>query len=224
MTGCFYWTAAGWLSMNTTHFNKRYMAAGSLYEGGWLVTGGDDDASNILSTVLYYTNDKWVEYPDMPDSVQGHCQVTVGSEVFVIGGADVYTLSTVYKLSGGTWSVLPSIKTARWGHMCSVLDNVIYVMGGHGYGNYLTSVETLLPGSNDWVEGPPLPGAVDFGQSVVFRDTVFVMGGYSSYGVSNTNIYQLSADQWVTVASLDFPVRHVFPAPLISNDSLLHCK
>ena len=133
----------------------------------------------------------------------------------------------MYKLSGGTWTVFPSIKTARAGHMCSVLDNVIYVMGGSdGSHYYLSSVEILLPGSNDWVEGPPLPGAVGGGQSVVYRDAVFVMGGHSSKNpsVSNTNIYKLAGDQWMTVASFDFPPdRHVFPAPLISNKSLLHC-
>jgi len=227
ISGCWAWTPSGWESMDTTYFNIRYSAAGSLLEGGWLVTGGRDYAYNLLSSVLYYTNDKWVEYPDMPGSVDAHCQVTVGSEVFVIGGYKRYDpLSTVYKLSGGTWSVLPSIKTAREGHMCSVLDNVIYVMGGSDGYNCLTSVEMLLPGSNDWVEGPPLPGAVGGGQSVVYRDAVFVMGGHSSNNpsVSNTNIYKLAGDQWMPVASFDFPPdRHVFPAPLISNISLLHC-
>ena len=166
----------------------------------------------------------------MPGSVDAHCQVTVGSEVFVIGGYNSDNgsdaLSTVYKLSGGTWSVFASIKTARSGHMCSVLDNVIYVMGGMDYdSNYHTSVEILLPGSNDWVEGPPLPRGVGGGQSVVYRDAVFVMGGSSSYNpsVSNTNIYKLAGDQWVTEARFDFPDRYVFPAPLISNYSLLHC-
>ena len=100
-------------------------------------------------------------------------------------------------------------------------------MGGKDIGgnNILTSVEMLHPGSNEWVEGPPLPGALWNGQSVVYSNTVFVMGGLSSGGVSNTKIYRLASDHWVTEAvSLDFRNRVVFPAPLIFNNSLLHCE
>ena len=102
-------------------------------------------------------------------------------------------------------------------------------MGGKDVGgnNILTSVEMLHPGSYEWVEGPPLPGALWNGQSVVYSNTVFVIGGLSSGGVSvsNTKIYRLASDHWVTEeVSLDFPQRTVFPAPLTSNNSLLHCE
>merc|ERR1711970_888931 len=84
VTGCWVWTPTGWQSMNTTQFNKRLVAAGSLLEDGWLVTGGIDDSSNGLSSVIYYANDEWIEYPSMPFGVRDHCHVTVDSDVFVI--------------------------------------------------------------------------------------------------------------------------------------------
>ena len=160
------------------------------------------------------------------DSLAHNCQVTVGKSMFVIEGYGRYSLvSRVYKLKDGAWFEFSSLKIARDYHMCSVLDGIIYVMGGWYNHTFLTSVEMLHPGSNEWVEGPPLPGAVWNGQSVVYSNTVFVVGGLSSVGVSNTKIYRLASDHWVTEeVSLDFPQRAVFPAPLTSNNSLLHCE
>ena len=132
--------------------------------GGWLVTGGSD--GGLLSSAVLYSNGAWHDYASMPDGVKRHCQVTVGNEVFVIGGLNGDgPVSTVYKLSHGIWFKFSSLKTRRWGHMCSVLDGTIYVMVG--VGNYLNSTELLRHGSNEWVPGPPLPGPVYHGQSVI---------------------------------------------------------
>ena len=93
----------------------------------------------------------------MPVGLDEHCQVTVGSDVFVIGGlirnGGSSAVSTVYKLSDGIWTIFSSIKTPRRKHMCSVLNGTIYVMGGVGYpvSGYFSSVEMLTPASNDWV-------------------------------------------------------------------------
>ena len=174
-------------------FLYRYDAAGSLLDGGWLVTGGSDKDDKVLSSVVKFANNQWQEHSSMPNGVRGHCQVTVGGNVFVIGGeSDQRAVSSVYKLIGDSWTEISSIKIARTGHMCSVLNGVIYVMGGIGDGEYLTSVETLPCGSDDWKEGPPLPGPVTLGQSVVNGNTVLVMGGYISSGLNegNANIYR----------------------------------
>merc|ERR1712098_585523 len=105
MAGCFAWTQAGWQSLHTTFFNKRYDAASSLVGGDWLVTGGLDP-DNQFSSVLLYRSDTWLEYESMPISLEKHCQVTVGADVFVIGGyseSSYQAVSLVYKLSDGIW-------------------------------------------------------------------------------------------------------------------------
>ena len=186
-----------------------------------MVTGGWD-YSDVLSSVVLYRDDKWHDYVDsMPASVADHCQVTVDREVFVIGGYNNGAVSTVYKLSDGVWSEFSSLKTPRSSHMCSVLNGIIYVMGGSDYHNYLNSVELLHPGSDEWVPGPTLPGAVYRGQSVIHDNTLYVLGGRSYSDVDNTAIYRLDGDNWVTEeASLDSPRRIVFPAPLLSSRDL----
>ena len=208
-------------------FVYRSEAAGSLWDGGWLVTGGDDSSSK-LSSVLVYSNDEWQEYTSLPVGLDEHCQVTVGSDVFVIGGlirnGGSSAVSTVYKLSDGIWTIFSSIKTPRRKHMCSVLNGTIYVMGGVGYpvSGYFSSVEMLTPASNDLVAGPPLPAAVLDGQSVLYNNTVFVLGGWSN-NVVNTGIYRLDGDNWVTEeVTFEYSDRYVFPSPLLSSD-LLYC-
>ena len=191
-------------------------------DGGWLVTGGYDDGSDYLSSVVLYRDDKWHDYVDsMPASVADHCQVTVDREVFVIGGYNNGAVSTVYKLSDGNWSEVSSLKTPREDHMCSVLNGIIYVMGGYDGDNDVSSVELLHPGSDEWVPGPTLPVAVSSGQSVIHHNTLYVIGGKSSADVISTAIYRLDGDNWVTEeASLDSPRRIVFPAPLLSSRDL----
>ena len=138
--------------------------------------------------------------------------MTVGDDVFIIGGQDL----SVYKLSGGNWSEFSNLQTPRYHHMCSVLNGTIYVMGGFDGVNCLTSVELLTPGSNEWVAGPTLRGHVAWGQPLLHNNTVFVMAGQGTYGISNTDIYRLNGDNWeIEEVSLSSPGRSVFPAPLL---------
>jgi len=223
LTGCLVWTNTGWQSLDTPFFNKREDAASSFVGGDWLVTGGHDPYDEFSSALLY-ESDIWQEYLSMPSRLQSHCQVTVGGDVFVIGGSNIENsaLSSVYKLSEGIWSVFSSLKTARSGHMCSVMgDNIFVISGEDDYYHTLRSVEVLSPGSNVWVDGPSLPEDISWSirnsHSVVFKDSLYVF----DFG----QVYRLDsgADQWITVKVGFFSAtRYIFPAPLL-YDHQLHC-
>ena len=159
----------------------------------------------------------------MPISLDNHCQVTVGSDVFVIGGyseSSYSIVSTVYKLSGGIWTQFSSIKTPREYPMCSVMGDQIFVISGKDeYYNDLRSVEVLTPDSDVWVDGPSLPEDFDSGisQSVVFRDSLYVFDFGKVYRLDN------GANEWITVKVGFFSsTRYIFPAPLL-YDHQLHC-
>merc|ERR1719347_2034219 len=135
----------------------------------------------------------------MPISLQWHCQVTIGGDVFVIGGYSSYSaVSSVYKLSDGIWILHSDIKTPRFNPMCSVMDDNIFVISGKDeYYNVLPSVEVLSTGSNDWVEGPSLPedisGSVRNSHSVVFENSLYVFDFGKVYRLDN------GAYEWITV-------------------------
>ena len=69
---------------------RRYYAAASMSPAGILVTGGVDASGTLLSSTEVLTGEGWVAGPDIPVAVWRHCQVSVGSRVYVsgrVGGA-----------------------------------------------------------------------------------------------------------------------------------------
>ena len=65
----------------------RYIAGASMSPAGILVTGGEDASGTPLSSTEVLTGEGWVAGPDMPVAVAEHCQVSVGSRVYVAGRA-----------------------------------------------------------------------------------------------------------------------------------------
>lgn len=51
---------------------------------GPLRSGGKDDITSV-STTEYFQSGEWVRGPDLPDRLYGHCQVTIGSTVYIAG-------------------------------------------------------------------------------------------------------------------------------------------
>merc|ERR1719320_361582 len=116
--------------MNTPYFNRRHNAASSLTPGGDLLVTGGDSRTGYPPSVLH-KNNAWEEYASIPEHRVQHCQVTVGDDIFVIGGLHGgFRVGTVYRHRNGHWTEFSSLKYARDGHVCAVLDNHVYVMGG----------------------------------------------------------------------------------------------
>merc|ERR1719431_2496693 len=97
MTGCYVWDKEGW-TKSSNDFGKRYRSASSVLEDGtWLVTGGYRP-SKLSSTMLYSPTGGWKDHIPLPVATAYHCQVSLGSETFVMGG---YVTGAVYKLRKG---------------------------------------------------------------------------------------------------------------------------
>jgi hypothetical protein len=54
---------------------------------GIIITGGVDSSGTRLSSTEKLTGEGWVAGPDMPVAVRSHCQVSVGSRVYLTGRA-----------------------------------------------------------------------------------------------------------------------------------------
>jgi hypothetical protein len=64
----------------------RYHAAGTITEKGFLITGGLGGGGGLLlSSTEYFSSGVWKSGPALPVAIVGHCQITVGSAVYVIG-------------------------------------------------------------------------------------------------------------------------------------------
>jgi N-acetylneuraminic acid mutarotase len=141
--------------------------------------------------------------PSLPVTVAAHCMVTVNSTtVMAIGGYQngQYSGKTFYFTVGEeSWTKGPELKIKRSSHSCGKIrrdkesqEMSIIVAGGSDDSSYLSSVEILDEGSNEWQTGPELPFAIGFSQMVEDQNGgVVLIGGYSSsVGILDT-LYQL---------------------------------
>merc|ERR1712179_350644 len=111
----------------------RVGAAASMTSKGWLVTGGFTSGSRDypLDSTEIFVGGKWLPGPDLPEHRSWHCQVTVGSNVFIFGGEDGSGRSSTnscFMLNGEEWISLPDMKEAWRNPFCAALDNSIYAV------------------------------------------------------------------------------------------------
>jgi hypothetical protein len=184
---------------------RVYAAAAQLKDGKLLVTGGYDDYSSDLNSAEMLTEEGWESnIPSLPVTIFAHCMVTVNSTtVMAIGGYQngQYSGKTFdYTFGEESWTEGPELKNKRGYHSCEKIrsnkesqEKSIIVAGGYFDGSsYLSSVEILHEGSNEWQTGPDLPFGIYISQMVEDQNGgVVLIGGRSpSVGTLDT-LYQL---------------------------------
>ncbi len=192
-----------WVSSASMNSVRVYAAAAQLQDGKLLVTGGYDGSGSYLKSAEMLTEEGWENnIPSLPVTIFGHCMVTVNSTtVMAIGGYQNYDYSgkTFYFTFGeDSWTKGPELKIKRYGHSCGKIrrnkdsqEMSIIVAGGFDCSSYLSSVEILHEGSNEWHTGPELPFGIDNSQLVEDQNGgVVLIGGTSSVGYLDT-LYQL---------------------------------
>jgi hypothetical protein len=207
-----------WVSSAGMSSARERAAVAQLQDGKLLVTGGYSNNYIILSSAEMLTEEGWKSnIPSLPVTIFYHCMVTVNSTtVMAIGGNqnwDQYSRKTFYFTIGAeSWTEGPELKYERFGHSCGRIQRnkdsqemmSIIVAGGYneksqdyagGHApSYLSSVEILNEGSNEWQTGPELPFGIFEPQVVELPNGgVILIGGDSisdGFGYLDT-LYQL---------------------------------
>ncbi len=194
-----------WVSSANMNSVRIEAAALQLQDSQLLVTGGYDGSVSNLNSAEMLTEEGWESnIPSLPVIVLAHCMVTVNSTtVMVIGGyqnAQDYSGKTFYFTFGEeSWTEGPELKNKRGFHSCGKIrrnkesqEMSIIVAGGYDGSSYLSSVEILDEGSNEWQTGPELPLGIDESQMVEDQNGgVVLIGGYSPSVVNLDTLYQL---------------------------------
>jgi len=160
---------------------------------------------------------EWEVLPPMPEPVSNNAVVEAfsGDSLCVysftgisegLNPADIHLKSWRYNTVTQEWSSLPDVDDFR-GKIAagaSVVDNVIYLIGGyHVFNNFSeqtsNKVHRFDPEANEWLEdGSDLPVATDDHVQAVWRDSlIFVVTGWSqNTNVNDVQIYDPSTDEW----------------------------
>jgi len=216
LSACYSLTGSSW-TQDAAMLEKRMGAASSIWPGlGLLVTGGASGGVTLSSTEYLSASGQWTPGPVLPEAMVWHCQVTAGPDVIITGGTgNSGYLASAYKLStdGSSWIQLPSTAFVRNGHGCVVHQDYLYVIGGR---HPVRSVEKMkLTSLTKWEAGPELDASFEYGQAIVYQDTLFLV--YDEGKVVKLN----TEDKWEEIADLGYDgYRAVFPAPIVTPGAI----
>ncbi len=237
---CFSLENNKWVSSASMNSIRSSAAATQLKDGKLLVTGGIDD-SVLLNSAEMLTEEGWESnIPSLPVNIYRHCMVTVNSTtVMAIGGVQNGQNSgkTFYFTFGEeSWTEGPELKNKRGYHSCGKIRrnkesqemSIIVAGGDDGGSSYLSSVEILDEGSNEWQTGPELPFGISFSQMVEDQNGgVVFIGGYSSLVGRRDTLYQLPHGGedvvWTKMEQKMKTVRYKQTAFLVPDD-LVDCS
>jgi hypothetical protein len=194
-----------WVSSDSRNSTKVSAASAQLQDGQIIVTGGQNSSLNNLNSAEILTAEGWdTTMPVLPVTIVDHCMVTVNyTTVMVIGGwqNDKYLGKTFYYTFGEeSWTEGPKLKNARFWHSCGKIRSnnasqkltIIVVGGADGSSAYLSSVEILDIGSNEWQTGPELPFGIYWSQMVKAQNGgVALIGGFSNSDSYLDTLFQL---------------------------------
>eukprot|EP00249_Psilotum_nudum_P020788 c27847_g1_i1 orf=1265-2392(+) len=191
--------------LRSKEFHLVRMKAGTLEE--WLYALTVIPGLQEMRWQVLNPDCRWKCLPPMPGPMKvGFGLVVVDGKLLVIGGlveedskcvarADVLE----YDSATNRWSKLANMNTARYGFACAVVGDYVYVVGGHGDGKNLSSVEVYDPQKNMWAHVPSLKrtrwGCIACG----LEGKLFVMGGRSSLTIGNSqfiDVYDPSTGEW----------------------------
>jgi hypothetical protein len=229
-----------WVSSASMNSVRTYAAAAQLQDGKLLVTGGLDGFDSDLNSAEMLTEEGWESnIPSLPVTIYAHCMVTVNpTTVMVIGGwqnGQGYSGKTFYFTFGEeSWTEGPELKKDREGHSCGKIrrniesqEMSIIVAGGYLF-SYLSSVDILDVGSNEWQTGPELPIGIYESQMVEDQNGgVVLIGGFSSSGGILDTLYQLAHggqdDVWTKMEQKMETGRYWHTAILVP-DNIVDCS
>ena len=137
--------------------------------------------------------------------------VALNEELYLIGGdSDNKRQVRKYKCNLDQWEFLSPMAFSRAAHCAVVLEELIYVMGGHDDNVCLRSVECYNPANDQWTQILDMNNARKFSAAAAITNgKIIVVGGYSDMGFTRIEetceIFDKSLNQWSLVSSPTVP-------------------
>jgi N-acetylneuraminic acid mutarotase len=171
---------------------------GKIYAvGGW----NPFEEPQRLDLVEVYdpVSDTWAKRADMPTRRDDVKVAVVRGIIYVLGGAGwprvgwgpVLATIEAYQPRTNHWRRKSDMPNLVAGFSTVVVDNKIYLIGGHGgvaFGEYLKSVDVYDPDTERWEESLPMPtGNNPFGAETV-NGKIYILGSERENGERSLDV------------------------------------
>ena len=189
----------------------RTHLAKAVIEGAVFAIGGLGRGGTRLATVERFDliSRSWKQAIDLPLPLDHAMAGAVEGEVIVVGGVYAQGSSRGFRLdsAGGPWREISPMPVARAAGAATVLDGLLYVVGGVGSDTHhdgSTRVFTYDPTADRWSETAPMSTPRQHLAVVTYQGRVCAVGGRGP-GASSGECYDPSADRWERLPDLAAP-------------------
>jgi N-acetylneuraminic acid mutarotase len=180
-----------------------YRHAGAVYNNFIYVIGGIDEKGKVYSDVKYMdvsiSTVEWENTYPLPVCLYDHSVVVTNDGwIYVLGGRDsevVYDSVYYAKIDRdgklyAPWRTTTPLPEKLYNHVSIIYNDRIYVIGGKnsdGIPQQKIYFATINPDHtlSQWSEVYSLPKPLEGHTAVVFKDNIYIMGGYTDSGISS---------------------------------------
>jgi N-acetylneuraminic acid mutarotase len=184
---------------------------------GVIYAVGGASRSGVLGAVEAYDprTDTWTTKAPLPTPRMDLAVAVVNGTLYAIGGApctqsslsgscaSYATIVEAYDPATDTWTTKAPMPTPRWMLGATVVDGVIYAVGGQVPGDPsqapLSTVEAYDPATDTWSAKAPTPTPHASLGVGTLNGLVYAVGGYAQYDISSAlESYDPATDRWTT--------------------------
>jgi DNA-binding CsgD family transcriptional regulator len=165
----------------------------TVFEGLIYLFGGWDGNQVVNDAYVYdYRNNSWTEIPLMPTARSYAGAVVVGGKIYIIGGWDGNQALSVNELflpdysgEGSPWIQAPALPYGRYGMGITNIADIIFIIGGMGSEDNLTTI-ALSSGDPNWGQlQSPLQKGWAFLAAATVGSRLYALGGRTGEEPSN---------------------------------------
>lgn len=181
--------------------------------GGWL--GNNIGETDVVESYDVKTN-TWDSLPNLPVKITSANAVSIGLDVFVLGGTIGKTQIHFLKFDtkNKKYEELPAPKTERMYCAMVAANGLIYVVGGNSFtdGEYKwhNNLSVFNPKKRIWTELAPLPIKITRSCATLEGNRIHIAGGSDGFGNDNGTIrdnhfaYDIIKNEWQEEAPLPY--------------------